>query len=133
VSEAINASEAAKLYICNLMTKPGESDGFTASTFAKLIQEYLGTTEPLDYLVFNTSPYPERLLQRYAADKQHPIELDIEECRKIVRRVVCRPVLAAGVYLRHDPRALAKTIMEIINNPVEVPEYLPARDGQSLL
>ena len=130
VPEAITSSKAVKIHVCNLMTKPGESDGFKASTFVRLIQEYLGTTEPLDYLIFNTSPFPEKLLQRYAADGQSPIELDLEECRKVVRRVVCRPVLAAGVYLRHDPPALAKTIVEIIDSPSEVPEYLPAGDEQ---
>jgi len=116
VPEAINASKAVKIHVCNLMTKPGESDGFKASTFAKLIMEYLGTSKPLDYLIFNESPFPERLLQRYAADGQYPVELDLEECQRVVSNVVCRPVLAAGVYLRHDPHTLAQVIMEIVSD-----------------
>lgn len=115
VAEAINASPALKIHVCNLMTKPAESAGFKASTFAKLIMEYLGTVEPLDYLIVNNSQYPERLLQRYAADGQYPVELDLDECREVVKLVVSRPVLAAGVYLRHDPRALARVIMEVVN------------------
>jgi uncharacterized cofD-like protein len=120
VPEAITHSRAIKIHVCNLMSKPGESDGFTASTFVKLLQEYLGTTEPLDYLLFNSSPFPEKLLQRYAAVGQHPVRLDLEECCKVVRHVVCQPALAAGVYLRHDPDALATTIMVIVNSPAEV-------------
>ena len=119
VPEAINRSKAIKLHVCNLMTKPGESDGFTASTFLKLLLEYLGTSDPLDYLLFNSSPFPEKLLQRYSASGQYPVELDLEECHKRVESVVCRPVLAAGVYLRHDSSALAKAIMEIVNSSGE--------------
>ena len=116
VAEAINASKAVKVHICNLMTKPGESDGFKASSFVRLLMDYLGTSTPLDYLVFNSSPFPKRLLLRYAADRQYPVELDLEECGQIVREVVTSPLLASGVYLRHDPISLARTIMEIVHD-----------------
>jgi uncharacterized cofD-like protein len=124
VAEAINASRAVKIHVCNLMTKPSESAGFKASAFVKLLMEYLGTAGPLDYLIFNSSPYPERLLQRYAADGQHPVELDLDECQKVVKVVLSRPVLAAGVYLRHDPPALGQAIMEIVNR------LEPGQEGQ---
>lgn len=63
VAQAIRDSSAVKICVCNLMTKPGESDGFKASDFVNLIREYLGTSSPLDYVVVNNAPYPERLLQ----------------------------------------------------------------------
>jgi uncharacterized cofD-like protein len=130
VAEAINASRAIKIHVCNLMTKPSESAGFKAPTFAKLIMEYLGTTEPLDYLIFNNGPFPERLLQRYASDGQYPVELDLEECRDVVKVVLSRPVLAAGVYLHHDPLALARVIMEVVNGVApQVPGQLVPTDG----
>ena len=119
VAEAINAARAVKIHICNLMTKPGESDGFKASTFVKLLLSYLGTDAPLDYLIFNNRPFPQRLLERYAQERQYPVELDLEECGSVVREVVACPVLAAGVYLRHDPNALAQAIMEIVARPRE--------------
>ena len=97
VPEAINRSKGVKVHVCNLMTKPAESDGFTASRFVRLLREYLGTTEPLDYLLFNSSPFPERILQRYSADGQYPVELDLEECNPVVRNVISQPLLAAGV------------------------------------
>ena len=99
------------------MTKPGESDGFKASTFLNLLVEYLGTSDPLDYMVFNDASFPSRMLQRYAADGQFPVELDRAECESAVRNIVCAPVLASGVYIRHDPYALAKEIMGIVNHP----------------
>ena len=116
VSEAIKSSNALKICLCNLMTKRGESDGFNASNFVNLIREYLGTTSPLDYLVVNSAPYPERLLQRYSSSSQYPVDVDLTECSKTVRNVVQEPLLSAGVYLRHDPYALASTIMGILKS-----------------
>ncbi len=116
VAEAINTSKAVKVHVCNLMTKPSESEGFRASTFVKLLLEYLGTSTPLDYLIYSNTPMPERLMQRYAADGQYPVELDLDETEKMVEHVLPRPILAAGVYLRHDPQSLAKAIMETVDN-----------------
>ena len=123
VAEAIKDSKAVKVHICNLMTKPGESDGFKASTFVKLLLSYLGTDVPLDYLIFNNRPFPQRLLERYALERQYPVELDSEECRTVAREIVSCPVLAAGVYLRHDPGALARALMDILNRPARRREY----------
>ena len=120
VAQAIRSSTATKICVCNLMTKPGESDGFKASNFVKLLMDYLGTGDPLDYVIYNNSPFPPRLLVRYAADRQFPVELDREECATIVKEIVAAPLLASGVHLRHDPGALAQTIMEIVNRPVPV-------------
>ncbi len=114
VSQAINASSAAKICICNLMTKPGESDGFKASSFVGLIREYLGTTDLLDYLIVNNTPYPERLLERYRSFGQYPVEIDDDESSKLVREVVHGPLFTAGVYLHHDSYLLAKTVMGIL-------------------
>ena len=115
VAQAIRSSAATKICVCNLMTKPGESDGFKASDFANLVCEYLGTSDPLDYLVVNSTPYQERLLQRYAAQDQYPVTFDPEECGRLVGEVVQAPLLSAGVYIRHDPYALAKTIMGLLS------------------
>ena len=125
VAEAINASKAVKVHVCNLMTKPSESKGFKASNFVKLLIDYLGRVQPLDFLIFNDSPFPERLLLRYAADDQYPVELDLDETQNLVKQVLSRPILAAGVKLRHNPYALAQAIMET------VADSKPKLEGQS--
>ena len=114
ISHAINASKAAKICICNLMTRPGESDGFKASSFAGLIREYLGTSDLLDYLIVNSTPYPERLLERYRSFGQYPVEIDDAESGKLARTIVHEPLFTAGVYLHHDSRLLASTLMGIL-------------------
>lgn len=115
VARAITESPAVKIHVCNLMTKPGESGGFQASNFLALLSEYLGTREPLDYLLVNDAPIPPRLLQRYAADGQYPVAIDEDACAAAVEHIVRRALLAPGVFVRHDPAELAAALMEIVN------------------
>ena len=115
VAAAINNSRAVKICVCNLMTKPAESDGFRASDFVTLVRDYLGTTSLLDHLIVNSAPIPERLLERYRYSGQYPVEVDLDNCRDLVKHVVQEPLLSAGVNLRHDPRSLARTIMGILS------------------
>lgn len=113
VAEAITESPAVKIHVCNLMTKPNESAGFRTSNFLALLAEYLGTRQPLDFLLVNNTPIPSRQLSRYSGEGQHPVLLDEAESLTMVGRIVQRPLLAPGVFVRHDPAALADAIMEI--------------------
>jgi uncharacterized cofD-like protein len=113
VAEAVSNSPAVKVHVCNLMTKPNESAGFRTSNFLALLSEYLGTRQPLDFLLVNNTPIPSRLLARYAGEGQHPVLLDEAESLTMAGRIVQRPLLAPGVFVRHDPAALASAIMEI--------------------
>ena len=114
VAEAITESPAVKIHVCNLMTKPNESAGFRTSNFLALLTEYLGTRQPLDFLLFNNTPISSRLISRYASEGQCPVPLDEAESLTMVGRIVQRPLLAPGVFVRHDPTALASAIMEIV-------------------
>ena len=115
VADAIRESPAVKIYVCNIMTKPGESDGFNASDFARLVQEYLKTNQPLDYVVVNDASFPERTLRKYTAYGQYPVLIDLEQTKARAHHVVQTHLLAAGIYLRHDPFLLAETIMSIVS------------------
>jgi uncharacterized cofD-like protein len=115
VANAIKASTAAKVYVCNLMTKPGESDGFKASTFLRLVCEYLGTIDPLDCLLVNSAILPEKLRNRYSSSGQQAVPFDEETCSSMATHIIKAPLLSAGVYLRHDPDALARAIIEAVD------------------
>ena len=110
IAEAIRASEARKVYVCNLMTKHGETDGFKASDFVRQIQRYLDGS--LDRVIAHDGSFPEHLLGRYAAQDQHPVALDEEELRSLVPEVIVDQVLAIhqGYLVRHDAARLARCI-----------------------
>ncbi len=123
VAQAINDSDAIKVHVCNLMTKPNESAGFRTSDFLALLMEYLGTSQPLDFLLVNNTPVPPRLLERYAAEGQHPVAVDESASLTMVGRVVDRPLLAPGVFIRHSPTALAEAIMDLVDSVDREPRY----------
>jgi uncharacterized cofD-like protein len=118
VARAVNSSAAIKIYVCNLMTKPGESDGFKASDFLRLLCKYMDAPTPLDYLLVNNAGFPEQMRKRYLSCGQHPVELDEENCRPMAANVVKAPLTSVGVYLRHNPHALADTVMKIVESPL---------------
>ncbi len=115
VPEAIDRSSAKTIFVCNLATKRGESDGFRASDFVRTIAQYLGSGA-LDTVLVNSSPVPDNLKLRYESEASRLVETDLEECRALVPEVVARPVASAGTLLRHHPGRLANAIMEIIRS-----------------
>ena len=116
VSAAVRRSRAKKIYICNLMTKHGESDGFKASDFVREVCSYLGSQSALDYVIVNNSPLPEKILQRYAPEGSFPVEFDEAECRRMVPGVVATDLMAVGQFVRHDSQRLAETILRIVED-----------------
>ena len=110
VVEALRASEARKIYICNLMTKHGETDGFSASDFVRELHRYLGIR--LDRVIAHDGSFPEHLLGRYADQQQHPVKLDVELVRQMVPDVIVDRLLAIhqGHLVRHDAERLIRAI-----------------------
>mgnify|MGYP001362519323 CR=1 FL=1 len=110
VADAIRASDAQKVYVCNLMTKHGETDGYPASRFVETIHSYLG--DRVDRVILHDGSFPEHLLDRYAADEQHPVQADEDEVRRLVPEVIVDQLLS--VYqdhlVRHDADRLVRAI-----------------------
>ena len=77
IPEALAKTPAPKIYICNVMTQPGETDGYTASGHLEALVAHGGTT--IDYAVVNTGPVPPRLRVRYLQMGANPVAADIEE------------------------------------------------------
>jgi uncharacterized cofD-like protein len=110
VREAIGRSRATKVYIVNIMTKWGETNGFAADNFINTIEMYLGKGG-LDYAILNTKkPSPARL-KKYEKEGAEFVEAN---------KILKKPTLIMGNFLRpsgfvrHDPERLAKTIISLI-------------------
>jgi len=113
VPQAIRASAAAKVYVCNLMTKHGETDGFSASDFVAEVLRYLGKGAALDYVLLDDADYEPELMERYAQEQSFPVRADLERCRQLVSDVIVAPLSCCGSLIRHDSDLLAKQIMLI--------------------
>ncbi|MBN1405218.1 MAG: YvcK family protein [Candidatus Omnitrophica bacterium] len=114
VSEAIAKSPAIKIYICNVMTQPGETDNYTASDHIKVL---LGNTKigRIDYVIVNNATPPGVLLERYKQHQAYPVKADVENVKAFGVSVVEDNVIDARDYVRHNPNKLAKVIVDIIS------------------
>ena len=113
VGDAIARTRAPVLYTSNIMTKPGESDGFKVSDFAREMKRYMGPNGRIDYLLVNDGPLPSEAVERYGSSNAYPVELDYEECAGMVGRIVCGSLVGPGPQIRHDSQALAGMIMAV--------------------
>ena len=114
VSEALNESKAIKIYICNLVTDPAETDGYKASDFIRKIDEYLEETDVLDYAIVNNGVISDLVLRMYETEHKFPVEADAEIAQKYVRREIILNNFGKGKeVLRHDSEKLANTILEL--------------------
>ena len=110
IAEAVSMSEAQKVYVCNLMTKHGETDGFRASDFVREVMSYLG--HGIDRVVLHDGSIDTGLLERYACEHQEPVEPDTEAVRRLVPDVVTDQLvsLRRDHLIRHDPERLIRAI-----------------------
>ncbi len=135
VARAIQSSRAAKIYICNLMTQPGESAGFSASDHVREIYEHCGF--PLfDYVLLNTAPIAPRLRERYRTQKSRPVANDVPELEKFGLRAVTEDLVSVDQsgatttrWVRHDPDRLAAAVTGITAAHLRaaIPARRPAR------
>jgi len=115
VGEAIGDSSAEVVLVVNLMTKHGETDGFTASDFVKEVKKYLGpgASKLKTVLINNKFDIPPMVKKRYEEEKAFPVKIDIKNLKKLGVRVIREDLAAAGQLWRHDPEKLAKAIKKL--------------------
>ena len=123
IAEAVAASDAIKLYVCNLMTQPGETDGYTASDHIKALFQH-SSEKLFDLCLLNNKPAEPQLLEKYTAGGADIVLSDIEEIKKLGVEVHEAPLFGNGNNLvRHDPRLLAREIMGIFREKAPTREY----------
>lgn len=113
VAEAIRASRAFKVQVCNLMTQPGETDGFRASDHLRILLRHLGEGV-IDACVMNSSELPAGLICEASGTGSHPVLNDLEAVSELGARPVLADVLGeGGFHLRHDSTRLARVITRL--------------------
>lgn len=115
VNEAIAESCAKLVYVCNLMTKYGETDGFSAQDFILEIKKYLGPAKKrLAFVLVNRkitlSPRVKGWYKKYHSE---PIEDNVDE-KALSVKVTLGDFAQKGKLIRHDPKRLAKALMNLL-------------------
>lgn len=119
--EAVNVSQAAIVYVTNLMSRPGQTFGMSATAHVNELTRYISRVP--DHVLINTTPLPEAIVARYRAEGTHPI---VHDCHAMPYQVHATDLLAtesvttkAGDVLvrsliRHDSHKVAALIRQIL-------------------
>ncbi|GAC1387188.1 MAG: hypothetical protein NVSMB33_16720 [Ktedonobacteraceae bacterium] len=109
IARAVRESDAEKVYVCNLMTKHGETDDYKASDFVNEIHRYLGGR--VDRIIVNDGPFPPDVLRAYAQQRSEPVIADSARLTRLVPHVTTEHLNLEGDTLaRHDPERLVRAI-----------------------
>jgi uncharacterized cofD-like protein len=100
VADAIKSCDGEVIYVCNVMTKHGETDGYQASDFVRAIHRYLHRR--VDAVVVNTGEYPSDLVEFYATENAAPVYPDLDAVRALVPRVLTGSFAGGERLIRHD-------------------------------
>lgn len=110
MAEALRKTKSVA-YVCNLMTKWGETHGYNASDFVREVLRYApGVT--LDYVICNNKHGSNELLARYADERSYPVKVD-EGIAGLAKKIVVNDLIQEPQLIRHDSSKLAKVIMDL--------------------
>jgi uncharacterized cofD-like protein len=116
IAREIEAANAVKMYVCNVMTQPGETDAFTASQHVSTLLEQ-ARYKVVDIAIVNEAT-PTRLRETYAASGQIPVRVDDEKIAALGIRVVRARVISETETVRHDPQKLADIVVGIVDEAI---------------
>ncbi|MDQ2872380.1 MAG: YvcK family protein [Candidatus Eremiobacteraeota bacterium] len=116
ISYEVAASTAIKMYVCNVMTQPGETDSLTAGEHVEALLRNAGE-RVCDYVIVNDQP-PSKLLEAYAEEGQVPVVPDIPHIEALKMTPVVAQVISETINVRHDSQRLAEVVIGVIDRAI---------------
>lgn len=112
ITEAIRSSPAVKVYICNVMTQPGETDGYTASDHVNALTAHVGG--PLfDVVIVNQSDIPRQVRSLYAEKGADAVKPDLDRLSALGYETIADELVMFQGVLRHDANKLSEHIYRL--------------------
>ncbi len=115
IGKEVQKSKAKKIYVCNVMTQPGETTNFNVSDHIKEIYKYCGENS-IDYVIANVGKIDDVLIKRYYNEKNSKlVALDREEVEALNVKIIEGDLVNVRYnYIRHDANNLSELIMKTI-------------------
>ncbi len=113
--QTIVTSQAVKIYVCNVMTQPGETDDFSVSDHLKAIYDHIGL-HLFNYVIVNNSEIPPDVQAKYAEKGARVVKLDLDEVEKHGCKVIADKLVLFRTYLRHDTERLSQHIHALVED-----------------
>ena len=129
ILQAIKESNAPCLYICNVMTQPGETEGYTVSDHVKALIEHVGKNV-IDYVLVNNASPSQEILKKYEEAGEFPVKIDAKQVEETGVIMIESDLLGEEKRAFHDNHILAENIIRISNllktniNPEALADYL---------
>lgn len=113
IVEAIRESRALKIYVCNVMTQEGETEGYTASDHIRALFNH-SCPGLFDLCLVNDAPIPPSVMRGYTREGAEPILCDRDACEALGVEVITRPVSTVeNGLVRHNPGHLAWELVRL--------------------
>jgi uncharacterized cofD-like protein len=112
IVEAVRRANAVKVYVCNIMTQPGETDGMTASAHARELLA-MAPARMFDFALINVEQ-PHRLLRAYESEGAHQVVPDFDAVAALGVTPVPGKFVSEALQVRHDTKKLAQAIVKLI-------------------
>ncbi len=111
VAEALARCGGVRVLVGNLFTQPGETDGYAAADHVRAVERHAGRV--VDVLLVHGPPLAGRLLESYAAQGSHPVQVDRSTLEGMGVEVIEADLLGSGgETARHDPERLASALLQ---------------------
>lgn len=120
IPEAIEKSDAVKIYVCNIMTQPNETDGFSVGDHLQAIKDHTQNCL-IEYVIVNNGVITQNILRQYEEEGAHPVKLDRKRVEKMGIKIIeddlltieCEPSIA-GNLIRHNSNKIAYLVLRLI-------------------
>ena len=113
IAETVRRSKAIKIYICNVMTQPGETDGYTASMHAKAIIDHAGKGI-IDFMLVNDHQISSEMKKYYAEKGAYPVEIDEDAINALGIGFQKADIINETDVIRHDPDKLCNAVLQLV-------------------
>ncbi|MFB0847060.1 gluconeogenesis factor YvcK family protein [Paenibacillus oleatilyticus] len=115
IAKTIIESNALKIFICNVMTQPGETDDYKVSDHLRAVRDHVGS-DLFDYVIVNNGDIPEQVQSKYAEQGAKIVPLDLDEVTKQGYKVIADQLVLFRTYLRHDAEKLSQHIYQLVES-----------------
>jgi uncharacterized cofD-like protein len=114
IRDAVVAASVSKIYVCNIMTQPGETEDFKASDHVK---ELVAHTHPqiLDACIVNVGKISASMREKYALERSIPVVADSQVIKDFGYGVIEEDLVSATDHVRHDSNKLARIVANLLN------------------
>jgi len=115
LAQAIVQSDAVKIFVCNVMTQPGETDDYSVGDHLEAVHAHIGH-HLFDYVIVNDGELPPQVESLYAEQGAKAVHLDLDEVQRRGYKVIADTLVLFRTYLRHDAAKLSDHIYHLVED-----------------